>query len=158
MFPGKNASMSRAEQLQRDKIVSEMRLGGLTLQDIATRIGVSVPMVHKIMKRINKRALDAGNQNVNELRQMQLDRYNSLLSACWVKAKKGDEGAIKVAISALARIDRLYGLEASEKRELTGPDGKPIKHEMDLTRLNTEELEALAKLADKVADTSKNKG
>lgn len=43
-----------------------------------------------------------------------------------------------------------WGLKTKVQQEISGPDGKPVQMELDLTRLSDEELRALEAICDKV--------
>jgi len=66
----------------------------------------------------------------------------------WRASVKGDLGQCRQVEEAIVR---LLGLAAAERCELSGPGGGPLQHQVDLSRLTNEELDALEAIRAKLA-------
>ena len=66
----------------------------------------------------------------------------------WRASVKGDLGQCRQVEEAIVR---LLGLAAAERCEFSGPDGGPLQHRFDLSKLSREELDALEAIRAKLA-------
>jgi hypothetical protein len=123
----------RLRGAERELRVYEMKLEGAPNHEIAASLGCSVATVAKILHKVLKRAEEAAEANVDQLRKLDAARLDSLFRSLYPLATKGTSNsprAAEVCIKIMERKARLLGLDA------------PIKQEIDinLTLMNDDEL------------------
>ena len=79
----------------------------------------------KDVKRELKKIYDDMAEDTEEVRQMQLERYNRLLFAVWERALNGDLGALDRAVKLVQSICQLMGANAPAGLDLT-TSGQPV--------------------------------
>lgn len=84
-----------------------------------------------------------------DVRAIELQRLDDATLGLGPKIKKGDPKAVMAMVRVSDRRAKLLGLDAPQRREVTGADGAPLVPPADLSRLTSEELEALAALVSK---------
>jgi hypothetical protein len=65
-------------------------------------------------------------------------------------ARAAAKGDMKTFVAANRQLAELLGLAAPKRSELSGPDGGPMQHEVDLSVLSDEELAEYERLERKV--------
>jgi transposase len=115
---------------QREREALTYRLGGMKLWEIAQKLGVTEAGVSKMLSR----TLDATSKEISEkaeeLRAVQLERTEMMIRGLWSKAMVGDEKAVDTIRKLLERQARLLGIDAPERKEITGKDGEPLTTEI----------------------------
>ena len=99
------------EQGLHDKEAECVRLrrAGLTLDEIAIRVGYSSPAsVHYALKRINERI---SREDVEEIRNLESERLDLLQAANWDNAMQGDVPAGALILRVMERRAKLLGLD-----------------------------------------------
>jgi hypothetical protein len=99
------------EQGLHDKEAECVRLrrAGLTLDEIAIRVGYSSPAsVHYALKRINERI---SREDVEEIRNLESERLDLLQAANWNNAMQGDVPAGALVLRVMERRAKLLGLD-----------------------------------------------
>jgi hypothetical protein len=99
------------EQGLHDKEAECVRLrrSGLTLDEIAIRVGYSSPAsVHYALKRINERI---SREDVEEIRNLESERLDLLQAANWDNAMQGDVPAGALVLRVMERRAKLLGLD-----------------------------------------------
>ncbi|MHB8867449.1 MAG: hypothetical protein ACYC6T_08080 [Thermoleophilia bacterium] len=126
--PESAGSARRVAARKREADALELRLGGATYEQIAPRLGYKN---RSGAMRAVKRALDKliSPEDVESLRQLELERLDRLLLGIWSSAVRGNPAAIDRVLKILERRARILGIDAPERRELSGPGGGPIQHE-----------------------------
>ena len=139
--PGWGTKPTPLEVAERQaKVLNLYRAGVTSYRRIAAALGCS----HQTVKNYLRRALA-------DLQREQKDvfahavaiesaRLDKVQEAFWERAARGDVGAANLLLKVVARRCRLLGLDAPERRELTGKDGGPVEfaelsHEERLRRL-----------------------
>lgn len=61
-----------------------------------------------------------------ELRTLELERLDTLMRPLMERAKEGSQTAVDRILRIMERRAKLLGLDAPEKREITGADGVPL--------------------------------
>ena len=128
-------SPRRIMAVERQRQALELRKAGLTLAQIAERLGYrGAQGADAALKVALKRTLQ---KPADEHRQLDLERLDSLLRAVWAKGAIIAAGQTHIPPDALPYWDRilvllrrraeLLGLNAPVKQEVSGPDGGPIK-------------------------------
>ena len=99
------------EQGLHDKEAECVRLrrAGLTLDEIAIRVGYSSPAsVHYALKRLNVRIV---REDVDEIRNLEGERLDLLQAANWDNAMQGDVPAGALVLRVMERRAKLLGLD-----------------------------------------------
>ena len=113
---------------QRRKQAVQLRLAGVDLATIMDQVNKitpegnkysSVAHVSEDLKRARERSRAQLDDSVEDLRQLQVDRLERLLAACWPKAVKGDTRAVDTAARLIQQMAKLKGLEAPTQVELS---------------------------------------
>lgn len=135
-------SPTKVQAAERRTQALELRKAGATYVAIGTALGVSEQRAHRIitaeLRRLNARRAEAA----NEVTRMELERLDALMLAVWQRAKKGELSAVDRVLSIMARRARLLGLDAPEKRELSGKDGQALRFTLEDAVAAEQELEA----------------
>lgn len=106
---------------ERRRQVAKLRLAGVRDQrTIARTLGVSLGTINADCRALDaefraQAAVDTG----LEL-ELQLERLEQLHASVWAKAVRGDLRAIDAALAVMRRKAKLLGLDAPERRELSG--------------------------------------
>lgn len=106
---------------ERRKKALALKLAGVDYQTIMERVpGYSSPAhVGLDIQRAREIARAELTESVEELRQVQDDRLNRLLVACWGNALKGDVKSIDTASRLIQQMCKLHGLDAPTQIQLT---------------------------------------
>lgn len=104
-----------AQQKRRDAL--ELRKMGVTYAKIAEAVGY--PNASEARKQVLKAYNEIVQEPAAELRTLQVERLNHLLTLAWKEAATGNLSAINTAVAIMARIDVLNGTESAIKIETT---------------------------------------
>lgn len=86
----------------------ELRMAGRTYQEIATELGYAHPSgAHAAVQSVLK---EARSEAAEEMRELELDRLNKLLSGVWEKALAGDVKAVHAVLAIIDKRSKLAGL------------------------------------------------
>lgn len=94
----------------------EMRLKGMSLRAIAKVMGFSYQTVSNRIEMANRAIVLPG---VEEMRKVEDERLNMLLSKLGRGIDNGDVRSIEVAIKLLERLHKLHGLDRPELHDVT---------------------------------------
>jgi transposase len=123
---GKRAQRQQ-EILERRREVARLRLSGIRDQrEVAARLDVSLGTINGDFKAINEQWAQETTMDVDAEKQIDLARIDALISALWDKARDGDERAIAQVLNLMQHRAKLLGLNAPEKRELSGDENAPL--------------------------------
>lgn len=111
---------------ERRQFVIQARRAGMTLQQVASTAesrfgkerlpkGWDDAYVAKDLSRELKKLRKGNQEDVEDLRALELDRLDALLRGLWPKASKGEERAVQKVLNVLERRAKLLGLDAPEK-------------------------------------------
>lgn len=104
------------EVLEREAEVLKLRRGGLTFDMIAERLGYAhASGAHKAYVNACKRIVQ---QDVEELRSVEIDRLDIAQAAIWPSVLRGESQAINTLVRIVGERARLLGLYASTKLEM----------------------------------------
>ena len=96
-------------QLDREAECLRLRRGGLTLDEIAKRVGyASISSVHDALQRANARIIA---ENVEAIRELEKDRLDLIQAANWSNAMQGDIQAGALILRVMDRRAKLLGLD-----------------------------------------------
>jgi hypothetical protein len=141
-MPHSKNSATRIKAAERRTRALELRKQGLSYREIGRELGISEQRAHRVitaeLARLNaKRAEQAA-----EVTRLELERLDSMWAGVWEKAKAGDGPAIDRALAIMGRRAKLLGLDAPDRRELTGAKGGPLS--LRVEELTDEQLAAIA--------------
>jgi hypothetical protein len=103
--PGKRATQHNAELAVKQRKAVELRVTGLTLDEIADRLGYAD--ASGAYRAVKRGLLETQRPAADELRELLTRRYEALLIAVWPKATSGDLNAIRTAGRLLDSLSRL---------------------------------------------------
>jgi hypothetical protein len=124
----------------------ELRAAGYSYRQIGEALSVSKPrafrIVRKALDELVQHCQDTA-EHVRHLELYRLDRYRRSL-----EPRKADPRTVDTLIRISERVAKLHGLDAPQRIEASGPDGRPIQTEtgewpIDLEKLTVEELRQL---------------
>jgi hypothetical protein len=120
------------EVLERENKIIELRRAGATWAVIAERVGyASASGAYNAYQRIAERVI---RPNLEEYRDMELDRLDRLQMSVWPKALNGDSRAVDSVLKIIDRRTRILGLDAAKevnlKAEVTTYDRNTIDAEV----------------------------
>lgn len=102
----------------------ELRMEGLPFTEIARQVGYnSQQAAHDAVKRA---LLRTEREPADRLRELELARLDVLWQAQFMIAQVGDVQALSACLRIMERRAKLIGLDAPERKEVTGKDGEPL--------------------------------
>lgn len=105
---------------QRREKALEARKAGYTYKAIGESLGITEQGAYKSVMR----ALSIINKNIaetaEEVRTIELERIDNLFKVMYKQALKGNQGAVDRCIRLMDRRARYLGLDAVERKEMTG--------------------------------------
>jgi len=110
----------RTSSRERVRRATALKLAGASYEQIAENLGyASADSARKAVNNAIKKSLQ---ENANELRRIHYGRLEHMLMLVWPQVNQGDNTAFHSALAVMDRMERLYGLNAAEKIEVTtGP-------------------------------------
>ena len=115
---------SELDALERQRQALELRKAGVPYATIAERLGyASTGGAHKAVASALKKTLA---EPADDLRRLEVERLDALLSALWRQAKEGNQGAVDRCIRIMERRAKLLGLDAPTKQDITS-GGEKLK-------------------------------
>jgi hypothetical protein len=112
---------------ERRRRAIDLRSQGKTFVEIGKELGISGPRAFQLVTEAMDGAHALLVTETARLRQKQLDRIEALVEAIWPAGAKGDVAKIDRIVKLFEREAKLGGLDASDKLEVTGKDGKPLE-------------------------------
>jgi hypothetical protein len=105
---------------ERQKRAIALKLAGASYKSIAETLGYADSSgAQKAVSRGLKASLQ---ENAGELRKIHYGRLEHLLMLVWPQVNNGDTNAIHTGLAIMDRMERLYGLNAAEKLDVSaGP-------------------------------------
>jgi hypothetical protein len=103
-----NNTVEVSAEVRRYQVI-QLKVAGATERAIAEQLGVSHSLVHKDVRRALSELADTASGAADELRALQMERYNQLLLSWWQVAKSNPEG-IRWVLQIMGRIDAINGL------------------------------------------------
>lgn len=107
------------ERAERRAQAVHLRREGLTLREVADRLGVSV---YTAWNDIQTAVRDIPKEEADLLRQQEADRLDNLQRAVWDDAIAGDLHAVDRVLKIIERRCRLLGLDAPTRIEYPAAD------------------------------------
>lgn len=142
------ASISKAQQeaitRERHALALEMRKFGYSYEQIAEHFETTPSSIRGIVKTAMENAIREPGQEVIDLEVARLDQLYSL---AFKAAVDGDTDAISKCLSVMQRRAKYLGLDAPEKKEITGKDGGPVQMAaLEVKGMTDEDLAAMKQL------------
>ena len=113
-------------EARRRKVASALLAGSDNFTSIAKELGVSKPTISRDVKAIEEQWRAEAMQDISAAKGRDLKRTDRMIGALWPKALNGNERAAKMVLDLMQHRAKLLGLNAPEKRELTGMEGEPL--------------------------------
>jgi hypothetical protein len=122
------AEKTRGQPVQRHikrRVALELRAAGLTYEQVAEQMKVmghrtSAKGVRQIIERALEDMAQHDQQNVQLIRQMDVQRLDQLMAVLWPKVKAGDIKAIREYRQIVDQRSRLLGTYAAKQVEIRG--------------------------------------
>jgi hypothetical protein len=115
-----------ARGLEHQRQALELRRAGLGYEAIGAQLGLKKSQAHRLVQAGLAECRAQVNANADELRSEELSRLDGMLQGLWPRARKGEAAAVDRVLKIGERRAKLLGLDAPEKRELTGKGGAPL--------------------------------
>ncbi len=107
--------------LEKQMQALELRKAGVSYSRVAEVLGyASASGAHKAVSSALKKTLQ---EPAAELRTLEIERLDAMLSAIWASVKQGQYGAQDRALKIMERRAKLLGLDAPVKIAPVDPDG-----------------------------------
>lgn len=106
---------TRAKRLE----ALELRKRGMTYRQIATQMGCHVGTAHQWVGMAFDELITAVNETAETVRQMELDRLDTMQEAVWGDCLSGDKSAITTMLRVMERRSKLLGLDTPQEVDQT---------------------------------------
>jgi len=107
---------------EREQMAFDLRKSGASYAAIGSRLGISPQAAYKCVSRVLKRIVADTKDNVEAVRQIEVERIDRLTMAIWQGATSGNLGAIDRVLKLSERRAKLLGLDAPQTIDLTRKD------------------------------------
>ena len=109
-------SVQTLRQVDRRYKVVEMRRHGWSMQEIADTLKCTAKTVSEDLKEILNHTMTELNENTDEMRQMEIERYDALLKFYQPLAEAGNLAAAGLVLSISASRRKLCALDKPEEK------------------------------------------
>ncbi len=133
---------------ERHALALEMRKFGYSYDQIAEHFETSANAARSLVKSAMEHAIREPGQEVIDL---ELQRLDQLYRLAFTAALEGDTDAITKCLAIQQRRAKYLGLDAPDKKELTGAGGGPLQL-TGVRGMSDDELTQLKLLAAKAVD------
>ncbi len=124
--PGDSAK-KRAEIAERRRRVAALYTRRINQEDIARQVGVDQSTVSKDIKAMLKEWREGALSDIADVRARELGELDEIERDCALQfAASKDPGWIDRRLKCKERRSKLLGLDAPERKEVTGKDGGPL--------------------------------
>lgn len=151
--PAARSSASKAQQeavvRERHALALEMRKFGYSYEQIAEHFETTPASARGLVKTALEHAIKEPGQEVID---MELQRLDQLYRAAFGAVANGDTSAVNQCLSIMQRRAKYLGLDAPDKKEVTGKNGGPLELASSLKGLSDEDLASIKALLLKAAD------
>lgn len=111
-------SFTREQRIELRRRAWELRIAGLTQQQIGAKLGISQSIVSRMLARARADATEATQNIAATATTEQIARLDRMLTALWEKVRNGNERAVDTALRIEERRARLLGLDAAVRKEV----------------------------------------
>jgi vacuolar-type H+-ATPase subunit H len=127
MTETRRLSASRIKALEDQQKALELRRMAKGYQEIAHALGIGVATAHRHVQSALAESRAQISAEADELRSEELSRLDAMTAGLWPRARKGEAAAVDRMLKIMERRAKLLGLDAPERRELSGAGGGPIQ-------------------------------
>lgn len=120
------SSGARLTAAEKKLEIMRLRRDGYTFREIGQELNCTPQYCHRVITECLEKLATKYVNAAAQLRELEAERLDRAHRAAWPKAIKGDLRAIDRVLKIMERRAKLYGLDAPQKRELTGKDGTPL--------------------------------
>jgi hypothetical protein len=120
MANGKKTDQDKINAAERRQKALDLRKGGASYRAIAKTTDVSVAQAWDDVNGGLLELADQEQEKVKVLRQLEVERLDSLLLAHWTKAMKGDVFSSGIILRISDRRAKLLGLDKPAQLDITG--------------------------------------
>lgn len=106
------------ERAIRDRRIIQARRAGKEIWDIAEEHDITPATVSNIINKRLSQTIRLRDQEVDLLRQQELDRLDAVQAAAWPMAQEGHIDSLKICMNAIDRRCKLLGLDAPQQMEI----------------------------------------
>ena len=107
----------RMSSKEKQKRAMALKLAGASYAQIADNLGYADSSgAYKAVSRGMKNALQ---ESAGDLRKIHYGRLEHMLMLVWPAVNQGDSRAVNSALQVMDRMERLYGLNAAERVDIT---------------------------------------
>ena len=107
----------RMSSKEKQKRAMALKLAGASYAQIADNLGYADSSgAYKAVSRGMKNSLQ---ESAGDLRKIHYGRLEHMLMLVWPAVNQGDSRAVNSALQVMDRMERLYGLNAAEKVDIT---------------------------------------
>lgn len=103
---------------EKTRRAMSLKLSGASYAQIAQHLGYSDASAAR--KAVMRGMKNAEQENAGELRRIHYSRLEHMLMLLWPDVNAKDMPSINTALSVMDRMERLYGLNAAERLEVSG--------------------------------------
>jgi len=122
-MPAKGQKEAAAERRVRS---FDLRKAGASYRAIGRALGISECQAHRDVHVTLDALANEERESAQHIRELELERLDSMLRALWPAVTRGDTSSISTALRVAERRARLLGLDAPVKQEVTGANGGPL--------------------------------
>jgi hypothetical protein len=122
------ASAKNTTRIEHEQKAIKLRMGGATYGEIGKQLGITGAGAHKMVMRVLARDAAQTAEDAPEVLRVELMRLDRMQLGLWQQAKAGNQGAVDRVLRIMDRRSKYLGLDAPERREITGSDGGPIEY------------------------------
>lgn len=131
--PKRDQANTADEKARIRNRIEELRLSGIRNQrQIASILDISASTVNTHLKEIAKDWEEAAKEKHGAVVAHDIALIERGIRALYPQYARGDTRSVASMVKLMERRSKLLGLDAPEKREITGSDGGPIAMEHDL--------------------------
>jgi len=134
---GQLTSPRTLNTVERRLYVLALRRTGMTYEKIARAAvkkfgadnlpnGWDKLYAYKDVKREIDKIRSTLREDAGEIVELELQRLDEMLVGLWAKARRGNTAAIDRVLKIMERRAKFLGIDAPERRELTGAGGEPL--------------------------------
>ena len=106
-------SKAKAGKLAKQEKALEHRIAGLSYRAIATKMGCSRTQAHTYVTEGLKESTSRIAKSADDLRDLELERLDTLIKGLYPKAKKGDPQAVDKILKVMEQRQKLTGIQAA---------------------------------------------
>lgn len=116
--PESKASKRRVATVEQDTKALALRRTGLGYEKIGEALGIPTSTAYDSVIRGLEDAIENRREEAEKVRQLEIDRLDELLAACWPKATKPNPALIDRVLRIMERRAKLLGLDAPAKQQV----------------------------------------